>query len=73
MCEKKRPIGGGFLQKKGRNEALYRYHLRHPDMTHSNLGRIFKISRGRVTQILNVNREIENEQEATEGDQGTAG
>ena len=48
----KRPVGGGFLTKKDRNENLYQYHLKYPKMTHSNLARIFKISRVRVTQIL---------------------
>ena len=48
-----RPVGGGFLQKKQRNENLYQYHLRYPEMTHLMLARIFKISRVRVTQILN--------------------
>jgi len=49
----KRPVGGGFQQKKERNENLHQYHLRHPEMTHLNLAHIFKISRARVTRILN--------------------
>jgi len=48
-----RPVGGSFLTKKARNENLYRYHLKYPNMTHSNLARIFKVSRARVTQLLN--------------------
>ena len=49
----RRPVGGGFLKKEQRNENLRQYHLRHPEITHKNLARIFKISRARVTQILN--------------------
>jgi len=51
--ETKRLVGGGFMAKKGRNENLRQYHKRYPGMTHRNLARIFKISRVRVTQILN--------------------
>jgi len=49
----KRLIGGSFMEKKKRNENLRQYHLAHPEMTHAKLARIFKISRVRVTQILN--------------------
>jgi hypothetical protein len=52
----KKSVGGGFMAKKERNENLRRYHLRYPKMTHTNLARIFKISRVRVTQILNDNK-----------------
>ena len=41
------------MEKKKRNENLRQYHLAHPEMTHAKLARIFKISRVRVTQILN--------------------
>ena len=56
----KKPIGGGFLAKKDRNENLRRYHKAHPEMTHTNLARVFRISRARVTQILGGQRELED-------------
>ena len=57
MCKEmneKRPVGGGFQQKKQRNENLRQYHLNHPKATHACIARVFKISRARVTQILNT-------------------
>ena len=53
--KEKRPVGGGFLQKTQRNENLWNYHKRHPEMSHAKLGRVFKISRVRVTQLLKEN------------------
>jgi hypothetical protein len=40
-------------KKTTRNEHVYRYHLAHPEMKHKVLARIFKVSRARITQILN--------------------
>jgi len=48
----KRPVGGGFMEKRQRNENLRRYYQKHPGISHASLARIFKISRARVTQIL---------------------
>jgi len=46
--------------KTERNENLRRYAKAHPNMTHDKLARIFKISRGRVTQILSGQRELDD-------------
>jgi len=54
-----RPPGGAFMQKSTRNENLRRYHARYPRMTHADLARVFKISRVRVTQILNNQMSLE--------------
>ena len=47
------------MQKSTRNENLRRYHKRYPRMTHADLARVFKISRVRVTQILNNQMSLE--------------
>lgn len=45
-------------QKKKRDTTLYQYHLDHPQISVRDLGRIFKISHGRVSQIIKREREI---------------
>lgn len=47
------------MRKDERNENLRRYHERYPKMTHADLAKVFKISRARVTQILNNQLSIE--------------
>jgi len=38
--------------KRDRNERLIKYHLERPDITMKSLGRIFRISESRVSQLL---------------------
>jgi len=54
----KRPVGAGYMAKIGRDENLRRYYREHPGMTHLALAHVFKISRGRVTQILRAEHQI---------------
>ena len=39
-------------RKKLRDQKLYRYHVEHPLISYRDLGSIFKISAGRVCQII---------------------
>ncbi len=48
------PVGGRFLRKDSRNQKLYQYHVKQPELTHAKLADIFHISRVRVTQILKM-------------------
>lgn len=44
-------------QKKKRDAKLYQYHLDHPQISVRDLGRIFKISGARVSQIIKKHRD----------------
>jgi hypothetical protein len=46
-------------QKKKRDARLYQYHLDNPLISVRALGRIFKISHGRVSQIINAMKKQE--------------
>ena len=43
-------------QKKKRDAGLYRYHLDHPLISMRDIGRIYKISHQRVSQIIIAQR-----------------
>jgi len=45
-------------RKKIRDAKLYKYHLEHPNISYRDLDNIFKISYGRVGQILQKQREL---------------
>ena len=50
-------------QKKMRDVKLYQYHLDNPLISVRDLGRIFKISHGRVSQIIHAMKDkIANEE-----------
>ncbi len=46
-------------RKKVRNQKLYQYHLDNPLISVRDLGRIFKISHARVSQILRKQKEVQ--------------
>jgi len=43
-------------RKKIRDQKLYQYHTEHPLISYRDLGSIFKISAGRVCQIIKKER-----------------
>lgn len=46
-------------QKRKRDATLYQYHLDHTQISVRDLGRIFKISHGRISQIIKREREAD--------------
>jgi|TARA_Y100000310_G_scaffold220623_1_gene222170 DNA-directed RNA polymerase sigma subunit (sigma70/sigma32) len=40
------------VKKEKRNQNLRDYHKKYPDMTYADLGRVFKLSRERIRQLL---------------------
>ncbi len=46
-------------RKQVRNQKLYQYHLDNPKISVRDLGKIFKISHARVSQILREQKEVQ--------------
>jgi hypothetical protein len=41
-----------FIEKEKRNQSLYKYHLSNPKTTLGDIGKIYHISKARVSKII---------------------